>query len=413
MGQLNNGNSDPIRRADADERRKGVRRTPSAPAGTSGAPSDAPSALPTALVLDRLLRSGRLRADRRRSLACAVLAIDDLDTVESVHGKPAATRAIRSAGEDLIAQRGPSDLLFTLGLGRFAVLRAGGELGESWAWCEELRTRVRDTRLGLSGGGEHAVTLSIGLHACEPAAFTIDALELVHTALAVARERGGNQVCTWDSVVIDRICDHAATANPRSPVAGFAEVCRRLEPRLGRWQARLAIAHGDHAASLARAIDARLGATAQAGAKVAFFARLASLAAAEIPESVLATADRLTHGERLIVATRAAAAARIAERLGLDEADTECVRQSLGRFDAAGDADAEPSGCQPRDARVVGAALACAAMLEPRAHRGALPVSEIVREIEREAGGQFAPDVAPAAAAVVNAIGSQPVRIAA
>ncbi len=342
-----------------------------------------------------------------------VLGVDDLEAAEAVHGRPAAARAARSVAEDLMAMRGPADLLFGLATGRFAVLRAGGELGESWAWCEELRTRVRDTRLGLPGGGEHSVTLSVGVHAFEPAGFTADALELVHTAHAVARERGGDQVCTWESVVIDRICDHAATANPRSPGAGFAEVCRRLAPRLGRWQSRLAIDHGDHASAIARAIGARLGAGPEASEKVAFLARLGALASAGLPERVLATSDRLTHGERLIVATRQAAAARMAQRLGLDEADAECVRQSLSRFDATGEGEEEPAGCQPRDARVVGAALACAAMLEPRAHRPALGVSAIVREIEREAGGQFAPEVAAAAAAVVSAIGAQPVRLAA
>lgn len=388
------------------DRRRDGRRGPA-----SGLPRDPITGLPTAAALDHLIECGRLRSDRRASVACLIASIDNFEDREADAGRPAAQRAARSVAEEFTSHKGPSDLVFRLDASAFCVLRAGGELGDSWAWAEDLRAKVRDTRLALSDGRSLAVTLSIGLHALEPAGLTHDAIELAETACSVARERGGDQVCTWDSVVLDRICDHAAAVNPTAPGAALADVCRRLAPRLGPWQHRLAIEHGDHAATLARLIDKRLSPGLAGSGRLDVLARVAALASATLPESLVATPEGLPHGARLAVRSRAQTAARLAARLGLDEADADCVRLALERFDAAD--DEQHLGRTPRDARVIGVALACAAMLEARPFRAARPAGAVIEELHRESGGQFAADAARAAELAVRDLADQPVRVAA
>ncbi len=380
----------------AGERRQAPRRNLGAP----GQPVDPVTGLHAPGALQRLIESGRLRHDRRRPLSLLVIAIDDLHAVQMVHGPARREQALRSVADELRAVCGPSDVPFRGGPDRFVVLRSGGETGQAWVWAEGLRERVRDTYVGHHGS-EVAVTVSIGLHTLEPASFTCDTLDLAETAACVARERGGDRVCTWESVVIDRACDHAATAAGGSTAAARAALVQRLEPRLGPWRRALGVWHGELTARLAVDTARRLGAPGAHLERISEIAALQALGSLAIPETLLGKPESLTHGERAVVNSRGETAGRIAQRLGADEATAECVRLCHARFDDPSDDGVELDGPQPRDAQIVAAAATAAALIEARPQRAAMPASEAVRELMRQAGGRLAPDAARAASAAV------------
>lgn len=379
----------------------GRRQAPRSAPPANSAATDTATGLPNRRALDQLLESGRIRRDRRRSIACTLMGIDDLHAVRMLHGDGGVERMIRSVADEIRSIATAGDTLYRVAEDRFLLLRTGCDVSEAWVWAEHARSRVRDTRI-TTPLGDVAVTMSIGLHAQSPASFTRDTIELVETALCVARERGGDRVCTWESVVIDRACDYAATAAPGAPIGARAELLRRIEPRIGPWQRTLIEDHAERTASLALALAERLGVAPAHLSRIRQIATLAPLGAAGIPEQILAKPEELTHDEHSVVRTHAETAGRIAQRLGLDEATAECVRLSHARFDAPADDGLNLGGPQPPDARIVALASAWASMASARPHRGPMTRSAIVKTLLAERGRQFAPEVVDAACRLIN-----------
>jgi diguanylate cyclase (GGDEF)-like protein len=147
------------------------------------------------------------------------------------------------------------------------------------------------------------------------------------------------------------------------------------------------------AISLAR----RLGMEREAIDDIALAAELQSVGLLTIPDRVLEK-EALDEAERALVNSHTAEGARIVSAApGLAEV-ARLVRSSAERFDGSGYPDGLAGESIPLGARVIAAAVAFAAMTEPRPHRRPVDPGEALAELRRNSGSQFDPRVVEALA---------------
>ncbi|MEA2127077.1 MAG: hypothetical protein QOI80_3859 [Solirubrobacteraceae bacterium] len=127
---------------------------------------------------------------------------------------------------------------------------------------------------------------------------------------------------------------------------------------------------------------------------------LRDIGRAGVRDAVLLKVGRLDPLEREEVKAHADLAARIVAELELPLAVKQMVRGHHERWDGTGYPDGLAGEDIPLPARILAVAEALDAMLSPRPWRDALPLDAALRELASNAGGQFCPQVAAAAAGI-------------
>jgi hypothetical protein len=114
-----------------------------------------------------------------------------------------------------------------------------------------------------------------------------------------------------------------------------------------------------------------------------------------IPEEVLAKPGALCEEEQALLARHAADGAEMSLVLGLDPVAADYVRFHHARCDEPGAVDV-PDHPIPQGARILALADALVAMTSYRSYQPERSFTRTVREVQRESGGQFDPEVASA-----------------
>lgn len=145
--------------------------------------------------------------------------------------------------------------------------------------------------------------------------------------------------------------------------------------------------------SLAR----RLGMSAEEIDDIALAAELHDVGLLTVPESVLEK-EALDEIERAMVRSHTAEGARIISAAAGLATVSRLVRSSSEHFDGSGYPDGLVGDAIPLGSRVIGVAVAFAAMTERRPHREPIGPGGALAELRRNAGNQFDPHVVDALA---------------
>jgi putative nucleotidyltransferase with HDIG domain len=164
--------------------------------------------------------------------------------------------------------------------------------------------------------------------------------------------------------------------------------------------------HSREVVDLAMAVADELGLGAKERRDVEFVALLHDVGKVRIPNEIINKPGPLTDGERAIMKTHTIEGERMLEKVGglLGQVGA-VVRSCHERWDGTGYPDGLVGEEIPLVARVVTCCDAFSAMTTDRPYRSALPLSQALDEIERNAGRQFDPAVV---AALLRAVASNP-----
>ncbi len=127
--------------------------------------TDALTGLPNRRYFDERLREETMRASRYRlPLGCLFIDIDGFKPINDAHGHAIGDRALALVGACLRKQTRLGDTIARYGGEEFAVLLQG-DLKDSLAVAERMRTAVAQLELHDNGGARIPLTVSIGASA--------------------------------------------------------------------------------------------------------------------------------------------------------------------------------------------------------------------------------------------------------
>ncbi len=157
-------------------------------------------------------------------------------------------------------------------------------------------------------------------------------------------------------------------------------------------------AHTRRVGSLSERVALALGLPAERARVIGLAARFHDIGKIGIPDSILRKPGPLTPGERTLMRTHTTVGASIlagSQFLILQVAEIIALTHHQ-RFDGHGPAPGLAGEAIPIEGRIVAVADAFDAMVHDRPYRKALPLTEALEELRREAGKQFDPRVVEA-----------------
>jgi diguanylate cyclase (GGDEF)-like protein len=277
---------------------------------------------------------------------------------------------------------------FRLGGDEFALLLPDADADAVRDTAESLLDRIR----GLRVDG-HELAASAGI-ATYPSAGVgrDDLLRLADTALHWAKEQGKGCARPWR----DETHVSARTSSTRT-TNGDVSRYRAAEGLAKAVDARDAQrgGHSQRVAELAARLAARLGADEATVELTRLAGTLHDLGELGVPEEILSKPEPLTQAERTALERHAQIGSRMLESLGVDSV-AAWVRHHHERWDGTGYPDGLAGDEIPLGSRIVLVADAFDAMTSDSVHRSARSTEEALAELQRGAGTQFDPAVVAA-----------------
>lgn len=125
-----------------------------------------------------------------RPATCVVVDLDQLRRINDLYGRRSGDAVIRAAADRLRGLRTDSEVLCSLGGGRFCIWMAGKSDAEAATWAESARSALATTEIPLPEGMLR-LTASFGVAAADEAAATAEAvLGRAIRALQTAKNSG-------------------------------------------------------------------------------------------------------------------------------------------------------------------------------------------------------------------------------
>jgi diguanylate cyclase (GGDEF)-like protein/PAS domain S-box-containing protein len=351
------------------------------------------------------LRYEFARARRyREQLGCIMIDVDFFKTVNDTYGHLLGDEALKSLAGIVSRATRAVDLVARYGGEEFAILLPNTDLDGATQCAEHIWESVGTTEI-LTRQGALRLTVCAGVAAL--ADDIKDEEELCRRAdgaLLIAKRRGRNNVCVWDSAILGpeerpEVLQGQTLAELRANLLRLIAPAKRryveaLRPLLESWcqrspalQRRMANV-AIFATELGRAARMRPE-EIEALHNAALFHVIASAAAG--PEQPPERRD----GERRAGAGQepANAAEELACGLRVLDLEMECLRHCRERFDGAGRPDGLAGKEIPMGARVLAVADACDALISDRAGVPGSVDDEIMEALRRRAGKELDPDL--------------------
>jgi diguanylate cyclase (GGDEF)-like protein len=322
----------------------------------------------------RLARTDDLTAlaNRRRLLAdldvaCndgapKLLALFDLDGFKrfnDMYGHVAGDHLLRRLASSLAAVVEPDGVAYRLGGDEFCVLIPESARG--------LRTVDAAAHALVDSGDGWAVTASFGVvRLPREASTTAEALRVADRRMYAQKDR--------------------------RPAAARQQARDVLLSALGEQQPLLR-AHVDDVTTLAGAIAAQLGMTAEAIDDVVRAAELHDVGKLAIPREILDKPGPLDDGEWEVMRRHTIIGERMLLAAPALAAIAPLVRHSHERWDGGGYPDGVAGDAIPLGARIVAVCDAFDAMISDRSYRAGMPLESVLEELRVCAGSQFDPQV--------------------
>ncbi|UCE60175.1 MAG: diguanylate cyclase [Phycisphaerales bacterium] len=376
-------------RREEDTRRRAVRRDANADIPCE---HDSVTGLPTGPHLDRLFDGCRSTYDRRGHASVAVVDIDHLGCINDTTGHVAGDRVLREIVDTITGCRRPGDIACRYDGGGVVIVMPLTDHSGAVCRAEGLRTQITELAI-LSGSDRISATVSIGVATCRSEHLSTEYIRRADLAMQLAKRRGRDRVCTWEMVFFDDIVRQVSSDATVSPVEALHEVLLRAYSRLGTTQWDHLTSHAEYVSRMAVRTGDALGMASTDLERLRVAGLCHDLGKFLIPEHVLAKPAALSDEERQLVARHSADGAYMSGILGADEATAEFIRYHHVRFDNANRPGDAGGGPLPLGACILAVADALVTMTSYRPYCAERSFTGAVRELQRESGRQFDPDV--------------------
>lgn len=338
----------------------------------------------------------RLAEETARSLALqdplsmVLFDIDHFQEFNHVHGHGEGDRLLKLAA-DVVTRRLP-DFGFAGRYGgeEIAVLLPNFKLQEAEVWAEELRVALADAFRETFGAD---VTVSLGC-AQSSGGEGASGLDLAaELAMAKAKQLGRNRVCRFDPV--DELSATKNTVELQSFLAEGSYATMQALAAAVDAKDPYTQGHSQRVADYAAALAKRIGMSEEDVALIHITGTLHDVGKIGVPDAILQKPGRLDDEERRVMETHPVLGEVIVRKAPQLAATLPGVRHHHERWDGKGYPDGLSGESIPYMARVLALADTFDAMTSDRPYRKGLDLEIALGEIEKNAGTQFDPDLAP------------------
>ncbi|MHC4294536.1 MAG: response regulator [Planctomycetota bacterium] len=317
----------------------------------------------------------------------SILIVDDEPVICSL-----IQDALGESGLECITVSSPQEARELLTNGRFRVLVADIAMPElsGLDLLEFIRQSSSDCRVILITGAGNtqnlATAINLGAYDYFPKPFKMDQLiESINAAASGEPNSPRLPVKAAEAVQLAQQLKEVSIETIRA----FVQVVEAKDPHTRRHSEQ--VTH--YATHLARAI----GRSCEDIESIRIASLLHDIGKIGIPDSVLVKPGPLNEKEFEMVRRHPALGADILENISIFAREAKLVRYHHENWDGSG----YPSGLVgeeiPFDSRIINIADSIDAMLMMRTYKEAYSIDQMLSELERCAGGQFAPDLAAAA----------------
>ena len=341
--------------------------------------------------LDRLFRTNRRKAyDRRAQISVIMLDVDHFKRVNDSHGHAFGDMVLQKVAHALQGSACEGDVVCRWGGEELVVLRPSTSLAEAVFWAENLRRGIEYLEI-FSGDRRVIVTASIGVVNCPSRGLSAETISQADQAMYLAKSRGRNRVCTWESVSFRKLLEVTGAADREPPERRLSGFLGRCWDQLGPTQRDHLGPHSDRVSKAAASIGRALGLDRPTQQRLRTAALLHDLGKWIVPEDVLGKPSELSREERELVRRHAQDGAEMSIQLGADQMTAGWIRCHHNRFDGEGPPAGMRGQAIPLEARILAIADAIDAMTSERPYRSAYSLASAMGKLQRERGGQFDP----------------------
>ena len=318
-----------------------------------------------------LLRPARWDGQGCQEICC--IAID-------VQPDPAAAQVARTIRE--MAESG--DITIRATRDTRVVLRPANTLLDGWLWAEQLHRTLVST-----GHSDRCLSAGVGLAHARLEHLDEQLLEQARDALDLAKAAAEPQVCTSDMVQVAAAMRQVAALADLGPHQRRQELLRHLARHMGPTQWEHITIHCEHVSKVAMVLAGLMCRVAEQIESIRLAGLCHDIGKCVIPETLLAKPRTLAIEEWHLMARHEDYGHWIAAALGLDLVTRNTIRDHHRRYDSADGQD----GAISLGARILCVADALVTMVTDRPYRQARNLTSALKELRRERGRQFDPDV--------------------
>jgi diguanylate cyclase (GGDEF)-like protein/putative nucleotidyltransferase with HDIG domain len=344
--------------------------------------------------LDRLFEERRITSDRRGLASVIMLDLDHFKGINDRHGHGCGDRVLRAVADTLRNCARRKDAVCRYGGEEFVIIKPMTSHAVAVHWAEMLREKLAQLEI-RSGDRRVPVTVSIGVVNCASGSLGPQMVSRSDRAMYLAKRRGRNMVCSWQMVLFHEAA-HRVASSSRQPVdERLRDVLTQTREHLGRTQWHHLTTHSRYVSKLAVRLGKALGFDEGALERLRVAGLCHDLGKFLIPEEVLAKPGALCEEERTLLARHSADGAEMSLMLGADPVAADYIRSHHARCDGPGAVDSRDHPIL-QGARILGIADALVAMTSYRTYQPGRSFTGAMRELQRESGGQFDPEVVAA-----------------
>jgi diguanylate cyclase (GGDEF)-like protein/putative nucleotidyltransferase with HDIG domain len=325
------------------------------------------------LEVERYRRHGR-------ALAVAVLDVDNFAAINASHGRQAGDAVLQAVAQALRQHTRATDIITRSSADEFIVALPEATATEATQAFERLLLELEAKQVGPL----ESISASIGIAEYSGRMTTDELIGAATEHMRRARGAGGGRAKASPSPV-QTLEEAGQSAAHEDAVSGLAEALAERDRYTGE--------HSQEVLELVEQVARGLALDEQEVQRVRYAALLHDIGKVAIPDEILHKPGPLDHSEWEIMRQHPVIGERILRAIPGLGGVARIVRHEHESYDGSGYPDGLSGDEIPIGARIILACDAYHAMVSDRPYRQALSHAEAVRELAKNAGKQFDPQV--------------------